>query len=117
MREVAKREKVPVIELHDMTRTFFETLGYENSKRALVHYPANTFPGQEKELADNTHFNPYGAYEVAKMVVMGMKEAGFPIVEHLRADWKDFSPESPDSFSGFFWPNSLLFENKKPDGN
>lgn len=117
MREIACREQVPVIELHDMTRTFFEALGYENSKRALVHYPANTFPGQEKELADNTHFNPYGAYEVAKMVVMGMKEADIPVIEHLRADWEDFSPASPDYFTGFFWPNSLLFENKKPDGN
>lgn len=117
MREVARREQVPVIELHDMTRTFFETLGYEGSKRALVHYPANTFPGQEKELADNTHFNPYGAYEVARMVVMGMKTLGLPIVEHLRADWQDYMPENPDSFEDFFWPNSLLFENRKPDGN
>ena len=73
MRAVAKREDVPVIELHDMTRTFFETLGYENSKKSLVHYPANTYPKQTKALEDNTHFNPYGAYEVAKMVVMGMK--------------------------------------------
>ena len=30
MRAVAKREGVPVIELHDMTRTFFETLGYQS---------------------------------------------------------------------------------------
>ena len=62
MREVAKRERVPVIELHDMTRTFFEALGVEDSKRALVHYPAGTFPGQDKELADNTHFNTWMWY-------------------------------------------------------
>ena len=94
MRAVAKREGVPVIELHDMTRTFFETLGYENSTKALVHYPANTFPNQAKALADNTHFNPYGAYEVAKMVVMGMKQLDLPIVKYLRSDWKDFNPLS-----------------------
>ena len=96
MRAVAKREGVPVIELHDMTRTFFETLGYENSKKALVHYPANTFPGQDKPLADNTHFNPYGAYEIAKMVVMGMKQLNLPIVKYLRSDWKDFNQAQPD---------------------
>lgn len=117
MREVARREHVPVIELHDMTRTFFETLGYENSKRALVHYPAETFPGQGGALADNTHFNPYGAYEVAKMVVMGMKQAHLSVVANLRDDWQDFSPAVPDSFEDFFWPNSVFFENKKPDGN
>ena len=117
MREVAKREGAPVIELHEMTRTFFETLGFENSKRALVHYPANTFPHQEKALADNTHFNPYGAYEVAKMVVMGMKAANLPIVNQLRADWQDYEPSHPDDFQTFEWFPSIIYETLKPDGN
>ena len=117
MRAVAKREDVPVIELHDMTRTFFEALGYENSTKALVHYPANTFPGQTKALADNTHFNPYGAYEVAKMVVMGMKQLELPIVKYLRSDWKDFDPAKPDDFSKFVWYPSVKQDTAKPDGN
>lgn len=117
MRAVAKREGVPVIELHDMTRTFFETLGYENSKKALVHYPANTFPGQDKPLADNTHFNPYGAYEIAKMVVMGMKQLNLPIVKYLRSDWKDFNPAQPDDYNKFVWYNSVQQDVMKPDGN
>ena len=116
MRAVAKREGVPVIELHDMTRTFFETLGYENSKKALVHYPANTFPGQDKPLADNTHFNPYGAYEIAKMVVMGMKQLNLPIVKYLRSDWKDFNPAQPDDYNKFVWYNSVQQDVTKPDG-
>lgn len=117
MRAVAKREGVPVIELHDMTRTFFETLGYENSKKALVHYPANTFPGQDKPLADNTHFNPYGAYEIAKMVVMGMRQLNLPIVKYLRSDWKDFNPAQPDDYNKFVWYNSVQQDVTKPDGN
>ena len=117
MRAVAKREGVPVIELHDMTRTFFESLGYENSKKALVHYPANTFPGQDKPLADNTHFNPYGAYEIAKMVVMGMKQLNLPIVKYLRSDWKDFNPAQPDDYNKFVWYNSVQQDVTKPDGN
>lgn len=117
MRAVAKREGVPVIELHDMTRTFFETLEYENSKKALVHYPANTFPGQDKPLADNTHFNPYGAYEIAKMVVMGMKQLNLPIVKYLRSDWKDFNPAQPDDYNMFVWYNSVKQDVTKPDGN
>ena len=117
MRMVAKREGVPVVELHDMTRTFFETLGYENSKKSLVHYPANTFAGQTVPLADNTHFNPYGAYEVAKMVVMGMKKLNLPIVKYLRSDWKDFSPARPDDFNKFVWYPSVKQDMAKPDGN
>ncbi len=117
MRAVARREQVPLIELHDMTRTFFETLGYEDSKRALVHYPAHAFPGQDKPLADNTHFNPYGAYEVAKMVVMGMKALRLPLVEGLRPDFADFSPDRPDDFNRFVWYPARRADVTKPDGN
>lgn len=117
MREVARRENVPVIDLHDMTRTFFETLGFEDSKRSLVHYPVNTFPGQDKPLADNTHFNPYGAYEVAKMVVMGMKQLNLPFVKYLRSDWTDFSPAQPDDWKTFKWRNSENIDTTKPYGN
>lgn len=116
MREVARREQVPVIELHDMTRDFFETLGFEGSKKSLVHYPANTFPGQDKALEDNTHFNPYGAYEVAKMVVMGMKKEGLPIVNDLRPEWQDFYPKHPDDPDAFIWYPANKQDVTKPDG-
>lgn len=117
MRAVARREGVPVIELHDMTRDFFEALGYEGSKKSLVHYPANTFPGQEKPLADNTHFNPYGAYEVAKMVVMGIKQLGLPIAGELRPEWQDFDPRHPDDPGQFVWYPAVRQDTTKPDGN
>ena len=117
MRDVARREGVPLIELHDMTRDLFETLGYEDSKKALVHYPAGTFPGQEKALADNTHFNPYGAYEVAKMVVMGLKRLGLPIVGQIREDWLDYDPKYPDNPEDFQWYPANKQGLLKPDGD
>ena len=117
MRWVAKREGVQVIELHDMTRTFYETLGVENSKKALVHYAANTFPGQFTALADNTHFNPYGAYEIAKMMVQGIKDLQLPFVDHIKEDFKGFDAAHPDDFNTFHWNNSPFFEALKPDGN
>ena len=117
MRAVAQREDVPVIELHDMTRTFYETLGVENSKKAFVHYPANTYPGQDKPLADNTHFNPYGAYELSKMMVEGMKKTGLPIVQHLRNWYHPFNEYMPDDFNAFHWVDSPFTETLKPDGN
>jgi len=114
MCEVAEREHVSVIDLNAMTKTFFETLGFEDSKRALVHYPKEVFG---KELADNTHFNPYGAYEVAKCVVMGMKSLNLPLVQYLRPEWQDFDPAHPDNWKTFLWAPSPMTENVKPDGN
>ncbi len=117
MRTVAERENVPLIDLNEMTRDFFEALGYEDSKRALVHYPANTFPGQNEALADNTHFNPYGAYEVAKMVVMGIKELKLPLADDIRADFTDFDPKHPDNWKTFKWVPAKNVDIMKPDGN
>lgn len=117
MRSVAEREGVPVIDLNGMTRTFFETLGFEGSKKALVHYPANTYPGQDKPLADNTHFNPYGAYEVAKMVVAGMQRLNLPFMKGLRPDWPGYDPAAPDDPSAFCWYDAKVKDMKKPDGN
>ena len=117
MRTVARREQVPLIELNGMTHTFYEALGFEGSKRALVHYPANTFPDQPQALADNTHFNPFGAWEVAKMVVMGLKQLRSPLVQHLRSDWQDFDPAHPDAPGAFVWHPSGNAVIVKPDGN
>lgn len=117
MKAVAERENVPLIDLNAMTTEFFEALGYENSKRALVHYPANTFVGQDKALADNTHFNTYGAYEVSKMIVMGMKQLNLPLVKNLRPGFVDFDPARPDDFMTFKWVPSKNADIVKPDGN
>ena len=117
MKTVAQREQVPVIDLTQMSTTFYEALGVEGSKRALVHYPANTFANQEKPLADNTHFNPYGAWEVAKMVVMGLKKINSPLAAYLRTEWQDFDPAHPDDPDSFVWRMASGSNMTKPDGN
>lgn len=117
MKTVARREQVPVIDLTTMSTAFYEALGEEGSKKSLVHYPANTFPGQDKPLADNTHFNPFGAWEIAKMVVMGLKQNGCPLISALRNDWQDFDPARPDNPDAFVWYMSTGSSLVKPDGN
>ena len=117
MRTVARREKVPYIELNGMTTVLYETLGFEGSKKALVHYPANTFANQPQPLADNTHFNPYGAWQVAKLIVMGLKQIHSPLVKYLRTDWKDYDPSHPDDPDKFVWYPSGNSNLLKPDGN
>ena len=106
-----------MIDLNGMTKTFFETLGFEGSRHSLVHYPANTFNNQPKALEDNTHFNPYGAYEVAKMVVQGLVDMQSPLTKYLRPGWTTFSPSQPDSWQDFRWTFGNKADAAKPDGN
>ncbi len=116
MKDVAERENVPLIDLTDLTTTLYETLGVEGSKKALVHYPAGTFKGQDKELADNTHFNTYGATQVAKCVREGIAEKLPELAKHLKPYTK-YSPSSPDDPTTFYWPLSTFVKVEKPLGN
>ena len=116
VRWLAEKENIPLIDLHAMTRILYEAMGVEESKHAFVHYPANTYPGQDKPLADNTHFNPYGAYQIAKCVIEGMKKAVPELAKHLKID-PAYDPAHPDDVNAFRWNESPFTEIEKPDGN
>lgn len=117
MRKLAAEENVPLIDLHNYTRTLYETLGVDESIKIFVHFPANTFPNQEKALADNTHFRPYGGYQIVQCVVYGMKQINLPLVKYLRDDVPAYSPDKPDNYNDYKWYPTPFSEIEKPDGN
>ena len=71
MRYVASREGVTLIDLHEMSGAFYESLGPEESEKAFVQ-------------GDRTHFNEFGAYELAALVLQGIKDANLPIATHIK---------------------------------
>lgn len=117
VRQTGKEEGVAVIDLNAMSKTLYEAWGPAGSVKAFVHYPANTFPNQPQELKDNTHFNAYGAYELAKCIVKGIKEAVPKLASHLKKDLPAFDPAHPDSVENFGLPASSFIGTVKPDGN
>ncbi len=78
---------------------------------------ANTFPGQKEELKDNTHFNPYGAYELAECIVSSIRQQNLPLAKFIRRDVLLFDPARPLAVEKFYWPRSSLVSSVKPDGN
>jgi lysophospholipase L1-like esterase len=117
VRQTSKEENIALIDLNNMSKILYEAWGPEKSVKAFVHYPANTFPGQDKELKDNTHFNAYGAYELAKCIVEGIKSNKLDITKFLAPDILPFDPANPDPVETFDLPRSPLVSNVKPDGN
>lgn len=97
MREVARQEHVPLIDLNAMSFELFDAMGPEGTLKAFVHYPANSFPNQPRALADNTHFTSYGAFELAKCVVQGIRKAKLPIAKDIRRGVGQFDPRHPDA--------------------
>ena len=108
-RKVAREENVPLIDLTAHTTTLYETLGEEGSKKAFVIYP-------ELNLNDNTHFNTYGAYQIAKIVAQGIKSNKLKLAAYL-VEMPAYSPARPDAFENFSWPPSPQSSVVKPDGN
>lgn len=106
MRQVAAEKNVPLIDLHAMSAELFSALGPSRSKRAFVHYPANTFPGQDKPLADDTHFNTYGGYELARCIVEGIRAQLPELAARLAPDAGKFDPAHPDDPATFELPLS-----------
>lgn len=116
MRWIAEKENVPLIELNGMTAKLYEAMGTEGSKKAFVHYPKGSFPGQDRKLEDNTHFNPYGAYQIGKCVIEGMRGAAPGLFSHV-VDFESYDPSNPDEVDTFYWAPAPFCEVDKPDGN
>ena len=104
VRQVAKEEKVALIDLNAMSTTLYETWGVESSKRAFA-------PN------DNTHHNNYGSYELAKCIVEGIKANKLGLAKYLMNDTPRFDPRRPDPIENFKVPPSPLIDVTKPPGS
>ena len=117
VRQTGREENVPVIDLNAMSKKFYEALGPETSKKAFVHYPAGSFPGQDKDIKDDTHFSTYGAYQLAKSVVEGIKANNLELANYLLPNLPAYNPAQPDPVEEWNLPVSSQVSAVKPDGN
>ncbi|MEJ7830418.1 MAG: rhamnogalacturonan acetylesterase, partial [Segetibacter sp.] len=72
---------------------------------------------QSKALSDNTHFTPFGAYEISKIILKGIRQNVPGLAKLIKPGTPDFDPAKPDNFSSFYWPYSPSTASVKPDGN
>jgi hypothetical protein len=71
VREVAQAEKVMLVDLHAMSKEFYESLGEAKSKSAFV---------------DNTHTNEYGGYQFARYIAETIQKSDLPLAKHVIDD-------------------------------
>ena len=104
MIELAKEQNVPVIDLNSMSRKFYEALGPDESAKAFV---------------DGTHHNAYGAYELAKCIIEGIKTQVPELTKYVKDDMiaKTFDPANPDNVDKFNVPASPMKTDVKPEGS
>jgi lysophospholipase L1-like esterase len=117
VRKVAQEMGVPLIDLNQMSETLYEAWGPVESVKGFVHYAAGTWPGQDVKLEDNTHFNSYGAYQIAQCIVKGIRDLNLEIARFLVGDVPLFDPAFPQSPDNWNLSISPMAANDKPDGN
>jgi lysophospholipase L1-like esterase len=105
VRQTAREENVPLIDLTKMSVEFYEALGPELSPLA--------FSGGR----DATHHSAYGAYELAKCIVEGVRANKLDLARYIVEDYKPFDPAHPDPPEAFDVPASPGRSNVPPRGN
>ena len=101
VRLVAAELAVPLIDLHAMSRVFYQALG----DRLMTAFQ------------DGTHHNNYGSFELAKCVVEGIRISVPELAVKLRPEVKPFDPARPDPPEDFIYPPSPVKDLAKPDGD
>ncbi|MFL6373069.1 MAG: rhamnogalacturonan acetylesterase [Pyrinomonadaceae bacterium] len=83
-RAVARSLKVPLIDMHEKTGKLLTTYGDEPSRTLFLQVKAGESPNYPNGVEDNTHFNPKGAGEVAKLVIEGIRENKLALRKYLK---------------------------------
>jgi lysophospholipase L1-like esterase len=104
VRQLAKEESVPLIDLNAMSKMLYEALGEERA-------------GLLFKVGDGTHHSNYGSYELAKCVVEGIRANKLGIVKYIVDDLRSFEANHPDPFEAFKVPASPQQTSVKPLGN
>ncbi|MFM7242653.1 MAG: rhamnogalacturonan acetylesterase, partial [Planctomycetaceae bacterium] len=116
VRRVADDKDVPLVDLNAMSKRLYQALGVEGSKDVFLHVPAHTYPGQSEPIRDDTHFSAYGAYEIARCVVEGIRRDVPGLAPLLAADVEPFDPGHPDPPDSVSIPASPFEVLAVPDG-
>jgi lysophospholipase L1-like esterase len=77
MKEVAAANNVPLIDLTARSKALVETLGSTASGQLYLTVANDG-------IADNTHFNAFGAGQMANLVLQGIRDLNLPLVGRLR---------------------------------
>jgi lysophospholipase L1-like esterase len=108
VRQVAKEDNVAMVDLSRQSMIFYEAIGPE---KAYLAFAGN---GPQR---DATHHDNYGAYELAKIIVQGIKDNKLDLAKSIVDDFKGFDPSKPDNIDTFTMPQGPSRVNAVPLGN
>ena len=83
VKAVAKEKKVPVIDMESKSASVLSKYGDEGSRSLFLQLKPGENPNYPKGVEDNTHFNPTGAGEMAKLAIEGIREGKLKLRKYI----------------------------------
>ena len=84
VRDVAKEQNVPLIDMHRKSEAMIKNLGVEDSRKLFLQLKPGENPNYPNGIEDNTHFNPFGAEVMAKLAVEGIRDSKIKLRKYLK---------------------------------
>ncbi len=104
VRQAAREEGVALIDLLALSRSLYEALGPEGSAALFKD-------------GDGTHHSDYGAAQLARCVLSGLKANRLPLARQIARGALPYDPSRPDAADGYRLVPSPIQQDVRPEGN
>ncbi|WP_129843530.1 GDSL-type esterase/lipase family protein [Streptomyces sp. RFCAC02] len=81
--EVAAEEYVPLVDLSAASRAYLDSIGPEEAESVFLHVPAGVYPNRPTGTMDDTHFQEYGAIQMARLVAGEVAGLDVPLADRV----------------------------------
>jgi fibronectin type 3 domain-containing protein len=83
MKELAAEENVALVDLSASSRAYLDEIGPEAAKAVFLHVDPGIYPGRPAGTVDDTHFQEYGAIQMARLVATDVAGLSIPIANQV----------------------------------
>ncbi|WP_317616735.1 fibronectin type III domain-containing protein [Arthrobacter sp. NamB2] len=79
VQKLAAETGTPIVDLAASSRAYLDEIGAEAAKSVYLHVPAGVYPSRPTGTVDDTHFQEYGAIQMARLVADGVAGLDIPL--------------------------------------
>lgn len=83
MKELAAEMDVALVDLSTLSREYYDTIGPEGALAVFLHVPAGIYAAFPSGSEDNTHFQEYGAIQIARLLSGGIRTLELPLAGYV----------------------------------
>lgn len=96
MKEVSEEQNTLLIDLSALSVAYYDSIGPDEAKSVFLHVEPGVYEAFPNGAEDNTHFQEYGAIQLARMVAGAIQDLNIPISAFVQEQAPPESvPEQP----------------------